>query len=370
MQNITGFLKKNFKKILLSLLFMFIILSIILYSIPITRYLIIQGFYQAKIVLSRRSIDDILKDPKTDKKMQERLKLLSEIREFGISLGLNNTDSYKSVYDTRGKPVVWAVSACPKDRLAAVHWKFPIVGRVPYLGFFKKEDALKERQKLIDKGYDTLTRPVSAYSTIGILPDPLFSSMLFGSDEYLANTILHEMTHETIFVKSDIPFNESMANFVGNMGGIEFLKHKYGDDSPQVRSSLNYKHDNRIFSDFMADFYEELDKFYKSKISKEAKISGRESIYKKYKDKYKNEIKPKLKTNHFDYFLKLKINNAYILFNRRYHRDYNVFEDLYDLKGKNLKETISFLKSLKRNHNIKAAIFKEVEKLKSGRKNK
>lgn len=358
------YFRKNIRKIAAGFFLLFILTGIVLYFIPITRYLMIQGYHQAKVITGRKNIAHLLKDPRTDPRIRERLLLIGEIRQFGVSLGLNEGESYKSLYDTRGKPVVWAVSASPKDRLAPLHWKFPIVGKVPYLGFFSKEDALKERQKLINKGYDTLTRPVSAYSTIGILPDPLFSSMLLGSEEYLADTVIHEMAHETVFVPGDIPFNESMANFVGNVGGIEFLKHRYGVDSEQVRSSLEYKQDDAVFSNFMADFYTELDTFYNSQISSEEKIAGREKIYQKFKDKFRDEIRPQLKTKHFDYFMKQKLNNAYILFNRRYRRDYSIFEELYDLQGKDLKKTIAFLKSIKKEKDIPERIHREVERLK------
>jgi len=359
------FIRKHYKKIIPGILGFILLAGIVLYNIPITRYLMKQGYYQAKIVFSRQSINDMLRDKSLDSKMREKLLLIGDIRKFGISLGLNNTDSYQTVYDTRGKPIVYAVSACPKDRLRPVIWKFPIVGKVPYLGFFKREDAFKERDKLKKKGYDTLLRSVSAYSTIGILPDPLFSSMLFGGEEYMANTILHEMTHETVFVKNDIAFNESMANFVGNAGGVEFLKHKFGADSDRVKNSLNYKHDDEIYSNFMADLYNELDEFYKSDITREEKIRGRETIFKKYKDRFKAEIKPSLRTGSFDYFIKLKLNNAYILFNRRYHRDYSIFEELYTLQGKDIKKTIKFLKSVKNNKDIKKRIQDEVEKLRA-----
>ncbi|MCD4785468.1 MAG: aminopeptidase [Candidatus Eremiobacteraeota bacterium] len=360
-------IKKNYKKILLSLVVLFFITGIILYSIPITRYIIRQGYCQAKIILSRRSMDDMLKDPGLDKKTKDKILLVGEIKKFGISLGLNTTDSYKTVYDTGGKPVVWAVSASPKDKLMPVKWKFPVVGEVPYLGYFKKKDALRMRDKLKSKGYDTLTRPVQAYSTIGILPDPLFSSLLFGGEEGLANTILHEMTHETVFVKNDIPFNESMANFVGNVGGVEFLKKKYGQNSKQVRNSLNIKHDDEVFSGFMADLYDELDKFYKSDITKEDKIGDREKIFEKYKDKFRKDLKPRLLTRCFNYFPRLKLNNAYVLYNRRYHKDYNIFYELYELQGRDLKKTISFLKSIKKEKDIKAHIQKEVAELETRR---
>ena len=197
------------------------------------------------------------------------------------------------------------------------------------------------------RGFDVLARPVSAYSTLGIFPDPLFSSMLRGNEEYLANTIIHEMTHETVYVKGQTNFNESLAVFVGDTGAVEYLKYKYGADSKQVKNSLAYKHDDRIFSDFMADLYDRLDAFYKSPISRENKIKGREKIFEEARLRFLKEIKPKLETNSFDYFEKLKLNNAYILFNRRYHQKVNDIEKLHRLLGSDLKKTISYLKTLK-----------------------
>jgi predicted aminopeptidase len=360
-----NFLRKNIKKLIIGTLIFVFVSGIVLYSIPITRYLLTQGYYQSKIIFSRKNVSDLVNDPKTDPRIREKLREVDEIKKFGLELGLKETGSYKTIYDTGGQPAVWAVSACPKDRFEAVQWNFPIVGKVPYLGYFKKDDALKMQQKLKDKGLDTICRPVGAYSSLGIISDPLFTSMLLGSEEYLANTIIHEMTHSTVFVKDDMNFNESLASFVGNAGGMEYLKHKYGADSEQVVSSLNFKKDDEIFSGFMADLYDELDKFYKSGITSQEKITGREAIFEKYRQKFRDEIKPRLKTKSYDYFETLKFNNAYILFNRCYHRDYNIFDDLYALQGKDLKKTIEWLKTLKPDKEMKKKIEEEVKRLKS-----
>lgn len=341
-----------------------IVFSIVLWNVPITQYLLVQGYYQAKVIIDRKPIDRILDDPKTSAYMKDRLALVSEIKKFGIDLGLNNSKSYTSIYDTSGQPVAYVVSASYKDRLQGVEWNFPIVGRMPYLGFFKKDMAEKEFKKLKARGFDVLMRPVSAYSTTGILPDPLCTSLLFGSEEGLANTILHEMTHETIFIKNDMAFNESVASFIGNQGGIDFLKMKYGDNCRQLIDSANYKHDDEIFSGFMADLYDELDAFYRSPISSEEKIKGREKIFEKAKQDYVTKIRPLLRTNSFDYFPHLHLNNAYILYNRGYHRDYNIFEDLYSLQGSNLKKTIAFLKKIKNDPYYKDRIAEEVKRLK------
>jgi predicted aminopeptidase len=359
-----SFFRTNKKKLIIASVIIFVCTAILLFSIPITRYLLIQGFYQGKIFFGRKSIDVMLKDPNLDPQIREKLIVVGEIREFGMLLGLRETNSYKSVYDTGGHPIVYSVNACHKDRLQPVTWKFPIVGRMPYLGFFSRDDALREFKKLEDRGYDVLIRNVSAYSTLGILQDPLYTSMLRGSEEYLANTIIHEMTHETVFVKNDMDFNESLANFIGNQGAVEFLKHKYGENSEEVRLSLDYKHDVEIFTEFMANFYDRLNEFYNQPISSEEKIQGREQVFEETKTIFVQEIKPVMKTGNFNHFEKLKLNNAYVLYNRCYHKDYNIFEDLWQKQGGDLKITIEFLKSIPHDKNIKNRILEEIERLK------
>lgn len=360
-----NFLKKKSKIIAAVLVVLIVTGGLVLYSIPICRYLMIQGFYQVKVITGRKPISRMLEDPDINSELRKKLLLVNEIKQFGKSLGLKSTDSYSSVYDVGDKPIAYAVSACHKDKLEAVYWNFPIVGRMPYLGYFRKEDAVKQFKLLQKQGYDVIMRPVSAYSTIGFMPDPLFSSLLLGSEEYLANTILHEMTHETIFIKNNMDFNESLANFVGNKAAVEFLKHKYGEDSEQVIQSTNYKHDDEIFSEFIADLYDELDRFYKSPISREEKIRGREKIFQKAKSDFVNKIKPQLLTSSFDYFERINLNNAYMLFNRRYHKEYNVFKELYRLQGEDLKKTITFLKTIRRDKNISKRVKEEINTLRS-----
>src|SRR5690606_3806447 len=111
--------------------------------------------------------------------------------------------------------VSWTVSASDPWRLQPYEWSFPIVGRVPYLGFFKEEEAREKEQELIQKGLDTYLRGVSAYSTLGWFEDPLLSSMLNYEDHVLAETLIHELVHTTIWIKNSTDFNERLASYLG-----------------------------------------------------------------------------------------------------------------------------------------------------------
>jgi len=79
-----------------------------------------------------------------------------------------------------------------------------------------------EKQRLDRESYDTYVQGAHAYSTLGWLRDPIFSSMLKWNEGTLANLILHEMSHGTLYFRDKTDFNEQMATFIGNRGAIHF----------------------------------------------------------------------------------------------------------------------------------------------------
>jgi hypothetical protein len=94
-------------------------------------------------------------------------------------------------------------------------------------GFFNAEEAEMEAARLKKKGLDVIVRPVDAFSTLGWFADPLFSFMSKYDDGELAETIIHELAHATVFVKRAEQFNEEFATFVGRQGALEYLKDRY-----------------------------------------------------------------------------------------------------------------------------------------------
>ena len=88
------------------------------------------------------------------------------------------------------------------------------MGRVPYLGFFRRKDAEPWIRRLENQGYETYIRTAGAYSTLGWFEDPVLPGMLKWSDYRLADTVLHELAHATVWIKGSVKFNESFASFV------------------------------------------------------------------------------------------------------------------------------------------------------------
>jgi predicted aminopeptidase len=269
-------------------------------------YILTQGYGQLRILLDSRQIDDLLADPSVPDKVKLKLMLVRELKSFGErELGLTRSANYESFYDTKGRPITYIVSACRKDRFQPHTWWFPIVGDVPYKGFFSRDDAKAEAETLEKQGLDVALGTAAAYSTLGYFPDPVLSTMLDYPDEQLAALILHELTHGTIYLPGGTEFNEGLASFVGWQGALEFARKERGIHS------VAYDRTVRAFAaeerrDARAhELFKKLDELYHSGKSREEILRERETI------------------------AGGKVNNAEILMQRRYGR-YDEFRDRFE----------------------------------------
>ncbi|HLZ16148.1 MAG TPA: aminopeptidase, partial [Cyclobacteriaceae bacterium] len=183
-----------FKKILLSI--SVVIVALVIWQWELVNYASRMGWGQLKIIWDAKPVEVFLRDPKFPDSLKTKLHLIGEIRKYAIdSLGLKDTENYKTLYDQRGQELMWVVQACGPFELDPKLWHFPIVGDLPYKGFFEKEKALAERKKLIGENYDVSVRNPGGWSTLGWFTDPILSDMLKRSDGDLAGLIIHEMVH-------------------------------------------------------------------------------------------------------------------------------------------------------------------------------
>ena len=182
------------------------------------------GLAEARILWRRQPIAELLERPDLDPKLRERLELVRRVRAYaGGDLGLRVGESYTTFADVDGEAVVWVLSAARRDKLEAYTWWWPVVGRVPYQGYFEKEDALAAATTLGAQGFDTDVRSASAFSTLGWFADPLLSTTARYGPVTLTETVIHELFHATLYVPSQVDFNESAASFVGHRGAMAFF---------------------------------------------------------------------------------------------------------------------------------------------------
>jgi predicted aminopeptidase len=143
---------------------------------------------------------------------------------FARKIGLADNDNYTSFVDIGDKPISYTLVACPKDSLNPLVWSFPIVGELPYIGFFDRQDALDEANKIKKLGHDAVVWPAGAYSTLGWFSDPVLSTSLKGELVDFVDLLLHEQTHATIYVRGDITFNENLAVFIAGEATPRLLR--------------------------------------------------------------------------------------------------------------------------------------------------
>lgn len=240
-----------------------LLLLLLVWQRELVGYGISQAKGQLSIVWNARPIEEVMNDPTVADSLKQKIALVQRVRKFAIdSLGINDSDSYRTLYDQQGKPVLWVVTACEPFSLVDKKWSFPIIGTFSYKGFFEYDQAMALRGALSKQGYDTGIRTVSAWSTLGFLDDPILSGLLFQTEGQVANTIIHELTHATIFVKNDLKFNENLASFVGDKGAEAFLAYAYGQASEPYQAYDDYRTDRQKYSEHMLRGTQQLDSLY------------------------------------------------------------------------------------------------------------
>ena len=286
-------------------------------------YVVRAGWAEAKILHARRPIPDVILAPETDERTRGKLTLAREAREFAMSgLRLDVGDSYTTYTELDRDTLAMVLSAAYPDRLAPRTWWFPVVGRVPYKGFFDLGNALDEQRKLEAEGYDTYLRPTAAFSTLGWFSDPLLSTIVRYDEVELVATILHELSHNHLFVPGQVRFNESFATWVGRAGAIEFFctRPGGGPDTVWCNRARDRWQDLKLFSRFIDGLVEDLEEVYgDSALSREDKISRRQVVFERHKRRFREEVRPLLVSLSFSRFQSLPLNNATLLSRIRYY---------------------------------------------------
>ena len=239
------------------------LLSVIFYHL--VTYGIDQGIGQLKIVWNARPVADVMSDASVSDSIKAKLLLMDEIKNFAVdSLGMKPTKNYTTFYDQQGKSILWVLTASEKYRLQPYHWTFPVVGKVSYKGFFNFEKGKREEKKMSMEGFDTDFHSTSAWSTLGWFRDPILSNFLNKSEGQIAELIIHEMTHATLYVKSNVDFNENLASAIGEEGAEEFLTYKYGDSSGALNDFRHRNEDYNRYASHMLSGTKRVDSLYQS----------------------------------------------------------------------------------------------------------
>ena len=191
----------------------FVAIAVVLVGGCRSAYLTRLAIEQARFLRDAKPATELLATTQ-DPERRRALETLIDVRNFAIAEGLHVAGSYRSVGDSSSASSFHVVTAAYADRLEPYTWWYPVVGTIPYRGYFDREPAEKFARRLHGEGLDTMIVQASAYSTLGWFDDPLPSTVLERGEYAVVVTVLHELVHQTLFVPGQIEFNETLASAV------------------------------------------------------------------------------------------------------------------------------------------------------------
>ncbi|MDR0567931.1 MAG: aminopeptidase [Spirochaetaceae bacterium] len=270
-----------------------------------------------------------------------------DIRRFAIEeLGLKESSNYTKYVDIDRDYLAAVVSATAPDSFTRHEWRFPIVGKVPYKGFFDPKDARREGEKLKKQGLDVWIRQVDAFSTLGWFSDPLYSYMRNYPVYRLADLIIHETLHATVYLKGQSQFNEELAEFVGTEGSRLYMEKTFGADSEEYRQMLDASADSGAYLGFIQGLIAELDAVYTQPLSPAEKLEQKERIIRNAQSRFAAEYETLFRSDNYRGFSRLPVNNAYLELFRLYYAGGDYLRKLYEDAGGDLSGFIDAAKTL------------------------
>ena len=309
---------------------------------PTGRYIVRAGWEEGKILLRRRPITELVADSATPPAVRNKLQLVLAARRFAEdSVHLRAGASFTAYSQLDRDTLVLVLSGAYRDRLERYTWWFPIVGRVPYKGFFDFAAARRATRDLSDRGFDTYLRPASAFSTLGFFNDPLVSTTLRQDSLDLANTVIHEITHSTFYARGQAVFNESFANFVGARGAAWFYRARNQSAAADVVDARWA--DQKVLALFWGALHHSLDSAFKAHPgpdAKPARLALRDSIFAAARTRLVSDVGPRLRTIDPRGLERVRLDNAAILARRIYLTDLDLFDAVYAREGGNLAATV------------------------------
>jgi predicted aminopeptidase len=296
------------------------------------RYLTRAGFEETRILHNSEPITDLVARPNRDPAVLQSLRLVLDSRDYAAHLGLKAKETYTTYADVGRDTLLLVLQAAPKDCICPYTWKYPIVDT---------KAAEREASRLAARGYDVYLRPSGAFSTLGWFNDPLLSTALTSDSVELAATVFHEIAHNTLYVKSATPFNESFAQFVGYHSAQSFFSDR--SDTTDARQAADRWHDEMVLGQYYEALVQRLNALYATHPDSAALDAGRAEAGAWARAQLQGPVGAQLRTLRVGKLAERPVNNARLIGARIYRTRLDLFERWYQSHDRDVRRSVAEL---------------------------
>ncbi|HWB40515.1 MAG TPA: aminopeptidase, partial [Gemmatimonadales bacterium] len=297
-----------------------------------------------RILQAREPIAELVSERTMDPAVRHALRLVLESRDYAARIGLDAKETYTTYADVGRDTLLLVLQAAPKDGICPHTWKYPIVGRIPYKGFFDFDAARRTSDRMAARGYDVYLRPSAAFSTLGWFNDPLLSTALTRDSVELAALVFHEIAHNTLYVKSATPFNESFAQFVGYRSAESFFAERA--DTANARQAGDRLHDEMVLGEFYRDLIARLDSLYATRPDSAALEAGRAEAGTWARAQLEGPVGARFRSLRIGRLPERPVNNARLIGATLYRTRLDLFDEWFDRHDRDVRVSVGALDSL------------------------
>ncbi|MEK7384612.1 MAG: aminopeptidase, partial [Elusimicrobiota bacterium] len=230
----------------------------------------------------------------------------------------------------------WLVFASERLQLRSHEFRCPLAGSSPYTGHFLKDLAEREAAALEREGYDAAVSGSAAYNTPLPISDPLPSSLLSYDAGALAETLIHELAHGTLYVKNRTEFDEAVATWIGLRGAEAFLRERFGEDSLEMKEWREGLAGRKLGDDLYRELKDMLTALYEGPEGAAEKLEKRKAIFEWARRQAASR----------GVSVAEPLNNAVVLAHGLYAPDLAPFDALFEKNGRDWPKTLAAFKAL------------------------
>jgi predicted aminopeptidase len=158
------------------------------------------------------------------------------------------------------------------------------------------------------------------------------------------NTVIHELSHNTLFVAGNAEFSESFASFIGARGAEAFFRSR---SSPVAAQAVvdDWAND-QVLGAFWETTAKSLDSAYAAwPGDSAARVVARDTVYARSRRMLVDSVGPSLRGVDTRWLQRLQLDNASLLARRVYAQRLDLFDSVWVRNDRDVRRTIGAVRA-------------------------